>query len=91
MRKAILKAAFVVAVFLLALVFMFPGHLLMGLIIRTTLDASGHQRGIDPLVPAMIALWFCFWVANGIVSRLFQVARLSDERWSVFSNRLFRS
>lgn len=87
MRRAFLKTAFVLAVFVLGVAFMVPAAWLLGIIMPSNRGVDGHFREIDPLLPSIIALFSCFYAANQIVSRLFHVSRLSDERWSFFSNR----
>jgi hypothetical protein len=82
MKTALLKTAFVIVVLLLTIVFLVPTKLLVDAMIPTGRNGVGPHRNVDMLLPGVIEIFFCMYVANRITSYLFLRARLSDERWS---------
>jgi hypothetical protein len=78
--KALLKTAFVLIVLLLMIVILVPAQLALELILP-------FERGGDRLLPGIIVLASCMWVANRITSFLFWKTHLSDERWSIWDSR----
>ncbi len=80
MAKALLKTVFVLIVLVLMIVIVVPAQLALDLILPL-------ERGGDRLLPGIIVLFSCMWVANRITSLLFWKTRLSDERWSIMNSR----
>jgi hypothetical protein len=80
MRHFFLKAAFLVTVTVLAVVLLIPAYLFLEFVMP-----SG--RGGDRLFLGVVVVFFVFWVADRVSSLAFWKARLSDERWSIFTNR----
>ena len=78
MARPFLKAAFILAVISLMLVFLVPGYMLLEFFLPT-------GRGGDRLMPGVVVICFCLWSANRITSLLFWRMHLSDERWSLLS------
>ena len=80
MSRALLKTAFVMIVLVLMIIFLVPAQLALELILP-------HERGGDRMLPGILVLFACMWVANRITSLLFWKTQLSDERWSIFDDR----
>jgi hypothetical protein len=79
MTKALLKAAFVMIVIVLTLIFLIPAQFVLELVWPT-------GRG-DRLLPGLIVIFACVWTANRLTSTLFWNTHLSDERWSLLHDR----
>jgi hypothetical protein len=82
MRRALLKTAFALSVFVLTTVFLIPASLAIDELFPMSRRPSGPQG--DRLFPAMFALILCLVLANRISSSLFRAVRLTEERWSIF-------
>ncbi len=76
MKTAMLKTAFASGVALLAIILLVPAY-----IILEAFFPSG--RGGDRLLPGLITVFACMYVADRTVSWIFRRTHLSDESWTV--------
>jgi hypothetical protein len=83
MKTALLKTAFVVVVVILTIVFLIPVSILRDAMLPLGRGPDGLQRNVDTLLPGVLAVFFCVYLANRIASFLFWRTHLSDERWSI--------
>jgi hypothetical protein len=90
MRRALLKMAFVIAVVVLTIVFLIPATVVLDAMFPMGRTADGHYQSGDRLLPAIVAIALSISLSDRIVSFLFRVSRLTEERWSVFGHRLRR-
>jgi hypothetical protein len=90
MKKTLLKTTFIISVFALTLVFLFPANLLLDAVLPARLDEHGHLRTMDALFPGFVVMSVSLIIANRIISFLFLSAHLSEERWSIFESRRSR-
>ncbi len=79
MKKGLLKAAFVMVVIVLTIIFLIPAQFVLEFFWPT-------GRG-DRLLPGLIVVLACVWAANRLSSILFWNMQLSDERWSLVDDR----
>ncbi len=86
MKRAFWKTAFVLSVFLVGMLLLIPAALVQRAIFPVFYDGSG-LHGRDPLPMGIIVLGVCVCIADRSISRLFRLAGLTDERWSVFQTR----
>ena len=87
MKRALLKAAFHLAVFALTLVLLIPTSVVLNEIVWVRLGSRGDYHGGIGLLPAIVVLVLLVHLSNRVVSFLFRTSGLSDERWSVFDHR----
>jgi hypothetical protein len=85
MKTLLLKTAFVIVVLLLTIVFLVPAALVRDAMLPLGRGPDGLHRNVDMLLPGVLAIFFCLYLANRITSFLFWRARLSAERWSILT------
>jgi hypothetical protein len=87
LKAIFLKTAFVLLVFGLTLILIFPANLALEALTPAVMDARGHGRYVDRLFPGMVVLVACLAVSSRITSLAFWHSGLSSERWSIFQGR----
>ena len=86
MKRAFWKTAFVLSVSLVGLLLIIPATLVQRAVFPVYYDGSGLHGG-DALPMGGIVLGVCLCIADRSISRLFRLAGLADERWSIFQTR----
>jgi hypothetical protein len=90
MKNSLLKTAFAFIVILLMIVLLIPASFVRESIFPSGRGPDGLYRGGDGLLPGIVIVFCCLWVANRITGTLFWKAHLSDERWSLLTSRRSR-
>ena len=85
MKRALLKAVFVISVATLWLVLMIPLMVAMEFVFREHRGPDRLYSSGDRMMVNMIPMFLCGLLANRAMSRLFHAAGWSDERMSLFS------
>ena len=83
MKRAFMKALFVILVLLSLMVLAVPSMYALDLAFPAVRGSDGLYRSGDKMWLMMIPLFACAWVANRLVSSLFWYVGLSEERRSV--------
>jgi hypothetical protein len=77
MKNALVKTAFIFTVIFLTAFF-----LLVAYAIGEFVFPEEH-RHFDTLLPGIICLFFCIWIADQITALVFSKTHLTDGRWSL--------
>jgi hypothetical protein len=80
MKRVYLRTAFILLVIVVGVIFMAPAKLALDALFPVS-------PGRDALPLGVLAVALCLWIADRSVSWFFRLARLTDERWSVFRSR----
>jgi hypothetical protein len=88
MKRALWKLVFHVMILFVIVVLLIPMNVALDFLFTAHApDIHGHYRSADRLFPGIIALFICLGIADRIVSIVFRLTGISEERWSIFPSR----
>jgi hypothetical protein len=88
MRRAFLKTAFTLVVLGFGLLLLIPSTILLESVFSQRPDSNGHfGNNSGMIVVGVLQIGICLAIADRSISSLFRLARLTDERWSIFKSR----